>query len=182
MHKKFPNIFTFISDFKKEQILSFDKNIGIIFRNYTEKNNKYEILKIKHFCKINNRKFYLANNIKLAINLNLDGAYIPSFAKSLNIKNYKFKKNFLLMGSAHNINQIKQKEKQNVDLIFLSPLFKTKNYKNGLGVIKFNLLSNLSKKKIIALGGINKKNIKKLKLTNTYGFSGISYFLKKVQK
>ena len=86
------------------------------------------------------------------------------------------------MGSAHNINQITQKEKQNVDLIFLSPLFKTKNYKNGLGVIKFNLLSNLSKKKIIALGGINKKNIKKLKLTNTYGFSGISYFLKKVQK
>ena len=121
----------------------------------------------------------MANNIKLAINLNLDGAYIPSFAKNLNIKNYKFKKKFLLMGSAHNINQIKQKEKQNVDLIFLSPLFKTKNYKNGLGIIKFNLLSNLSKKKIIALGGINKKNIKKLKLTNTYGFSGISYFLKK---
>ena len=51
------------------------------------------------------------------------------------------------MGSAHNINQIKQKEKQNVDLIFLSPLFKTKNYKNGLGVIKFNLLSNFKVKK-----------------------------------
>ena len=178
MHKKIPNIFTFVSDFKKDQILNLNKNIGIIFRNYIQKNNKYEILKMKHFCKMNNRKFYLANNIKLAINLNLDGVYIPSFTKNLNIKNYNIKKNFLIMGSAHNIVEIKQKEKQGVELLFLSPLFKTKNYKKELGIIKFNFLSNLSKKKIIALGGINEKNIKKLKLTNIYGFSGISYFLK----
>ena len=38
----------------------------------------------------------------------------------------------------------------------------------------------LSKKKSIALGGINKKNIKKIKLINAYGFSGISYFLDKI--
>jgi len=133
-------------------------------------------LKIKHFCKQNSRKFYLANNIKLAINLNLDGAYIPSFNRGI-LLNHSYKKKFLLMGSAHNIYQIRQKEKQNIDLLFLSPLFKTKDYKNGLGIIKFNLLSNLTKKKIIALGGINKKNINKLKLANIYGFSGISYFL-----
>tara|TARA_B100000579_G_scaffold411792_1_gene402899 strand:- start:2561 stop:3103 length:543 start_codon:yes stop_codon:yes gene_type:complete len=177
MHKKVPNIFTFISDFKKEKILNLNKNIGIIFRNYREENNKYKILKIKQFCKSNNRRFYLANNIRLAMNLNLDGAYIPSFIKNLGIKNYNLKKNFLIMGSAHNIYEIKQKEKQGIEILFLSPLFKTKNYKNELGIIKFNFLSHLSKKKIIALGGINKKNIKKLKLTNIYGFSGISYFL-----
>ena len=178
MHKKIPNIFTFISDFKKEKILSLNKDIGIIFRNYSEENNKYKILKIKHFCKSNNRRFYLANNIKLAIKLDLDGVYIPAFIKNLGIKNYSLKKKFLVMGSAHNINEIKQKEKQGIEILFLSPLFKTKNYKNGLGIIKFNFLSQLSKKKIIALGGINEKNIKKLKLTNTYGFSGISYFFK----
>ena len=176
MHKKIPNIFTFISDFKKEQILKLSKDTGIIYRNYKEKNNILRILKIKHFCKQNSRKFYLANNIKLAINLNLDGAYIPSFNKGI-LLNHSYKKKFLLMGSAHNIYQIRQKEKQNIDLLFLSPLFKTKDYKNGLGIIKFNLLSNLTKKKIIALGGINKKNINKLKLANIYGFSGISYFL-----
>ena len=42
------------------------------------------------------------------------------------------------MGSAHNIHEIRQKEKQNVELIFISPLFRTKNYKKGLGVIKYN--------------------------------------------
>ncbi len=80
------------------------------------------------------------------------------------------------MGSAHNIKEIRQKEIQGVSLIFLSPIFKTKHYKIGMGIIRFNLLTQLSNKKFIALGGINKKNIKKLKIANIYGFSGISYF------
>ena len=33
--------------------------------------------------------------------------------------------------------------------------------------------------KCVALGGINKKNIKKIKLTNVIGFAGISFFKKK---
>ena len=94
MHKKNPNIFTFISDFKKEQILSLDKNIGIIYRNYKEQPGKDKILKIKNFCRSNNRKFYLANNIKLAINLNLDGAYIPSFIQSSGLKYRNIRKVF----------------------------------------------------------------------------------------
>ena len=177
MHKKIPNIFTFISEFNKEQILRLNHNIGIIFRNYNKNDEKDKILEIKKFCKKNNRQFYLANNLKLALNLNLDGAYIPSFNKDLESLKYSKKQNFLLLGSAHNIYEIKIKEKQKVEIIFLSPLFKTKNYKQALNVIKFNILSKKSKKKIIALGGINKKNINNLKITNAYGFSGISYFL-----
>ena len=178
MHKKFINIFTFISKFKKEEIINLDKSIGIIFRK--DKNNieKDEIISLNRFCKQNKRKLYLANDIKLAIKLNLDGVYLSAFNKSFNILKYKIKKNFLVLGSAHNIFEIKMKEKQGVEMIFLSPLFKTKNYKSGMGIIKFNLLSALSKKKIIALGGITKENINSLKITNACGFSGISYFFK----
>ena len=131
---------------------------------------------IKKFCKLNKRKLYLANNIRLANYLDLDGAYIPAFNKNLMVNKFKLKKNFLMLGSAHNAIDIKYKEKQGVDFIFVSPLFKTKNYKRGLGIVKFNILTRLTKKKIIALGGINKKNIKSIKIANAYGFSGISYF------
>ena len=176
MHKKIPNIFTFISKFKKEEILNLKKEVGIIFRDYEKKYNKYKIIEARDFCKKNNRKFYLANDIKLAINLNLDGIYIPSFNKDITIQKYEVRKKFLVLGSAHNIYEMKVKEKQKVKLIFISPLFQTKDYKKKLDVVKFNILSKLSKKKIIALGGISKKNINKLKMTNAYGFSGISYF------
>jgi len=169
-------MFTFISTYKKEDFLRFDKNVHIIFRNYQKYYNKNEILKVKKICKKQNRKLYLANDTKLAINLKLDGVYIPAFNKNFYKNKYSFRKNFLILGSAHNIFEIKEKEKQGIDVLFLSPLFKTKKYKKGLGVNKFNILSKISKKKIIALGGIDKKNIKKIKITNAYGFSGISYF------
>tara|TARA_Y100000992_G_scaffold257113_1_gene190837 strand:+ start:354 stop:893 length:540 start_codon:yes stop_codon:yes gene_type:complete len=179
MHKISSYIFTFISNFKKEEILNLDKNVGIILRNYENKFDKNKILEIKQFCKAHKRKLFLSNNLNLAINLNLDGIYIPSFNKNLIFNREKMKKKFLILGSAHNLFEVKMKEKQNVDLIFLSPLFKTKDYSKGLGVIKFNLLSNQTKKKVIALGGISKKNINKINITRACGFSGISYFKSK---
>jgi len=106
--------------------------------------------------------------------LNLNGAYIPSFNNELNHLAYSFKKNFNLIGSAHNLKEIKLKEKQKVNKIFISSLFK-KN-KNYLGIYKFKLLSNLTRKEIVALGGLSQKNIKKLKLLNNLEFAGISYF------
>jgi len=42
----------------------------------------------------------------------------------LNLNNFRNKrKNFTILGSAHNISEIKFKEKQGVNLIFVSPLF-----------------------------------------------------------
>ena len=104
----------------------------------------------------------------------MDGAYIPSFNKNLKHLSYAIKKNFILLGSAHNLKEIKIKEKQMVNVIIISSIFK-KN-KNHLGINKFKLISNFSKKKIVALGGISKQNIKSLLLTNSIGYAGISYF------
>jgi thiamine-phosphate pyrophosphorylase len=84
------------------------------------------------------------------------------------------RKKFLILGSAHNNREIKLKERQLVKIIFVSSIFK-KN-KNYLGVNKFKLLSRLTNNKIIALGGISNKNLKKLKLLNCFGFAGISFF------
>ena len=132
------------------------------------------ILKIKNYCNKKGIKFYLSNNIKLAIKLNLDGAYIPSFNKDIKHLSYSLKKKFKIVGSAHNLKEIRIKEIQKVDKIFLSSLFK-KN-KNYLGINKFKLLSKFTRKEIVVLGGISKKNLRKLKILNQYRFAGISYF------
>ena len=101
----------------------------------------------------------LSNNINLAIKLNLDGAYIPSFNKQIKHLNYSMNKKFILIGSAHNIKELRIKELQRVDQIVISSLFK-KN-KNYLGIYRFKILKNLTKKNVIALGGITKNNKKK---------------------
>jgi len=116
----------------------------------------------------------LSNNIRLAVQLNLDGAYIPSFNNQKNHLSFSYKKKFLIIGSAHNNKEIRIKEQQGVNIIFLSSIFK-KN-KNFLGINRFKLLSKLTNKKIVALGGISNFNLKKLRLINCFGFAGISYF------
>ncbi len=149
----------------------------MIFRNYLiEQKDEALLLKIKKYCNKKGVKFYLSNNIKLAIKLDLDGAYIPSFNKNFSHLNYSLKKKFEIIGSAHNINEIRIKEIQQVKKIFVSSLFK-KN-KNYLGINKFKLLCALTNKQIVALGGISKKNLKKLRLLNFPDFAGISYFKK----
>ena len=135
------------------------------------------IIQIRNYCRKKRIKFYISNNIKLSLNLKLDGAYIPSFNRSYRHLSYSFKNNFDLIGSAHNIKEIRTKEKQNVNLIFISSLFK-KN-KNYLGIYKFIKLSSFTKKDVVALGGISDLNKRKLNFLRCYGFSGISYFEQK---
>ena len=165
----------FINKFETNNIDKLDNQTTVIYRNYSsEIVNEKLILKIKNYCKKKGIKFYLSNNIQIAIKLNLDGVYIPSFNKSTKHLSYSLKKNFKIVGSAHNLREIRIKEKQKVEKIFLSSLFKPN--KNFLGMNKFNLISKLTKKRIVALGGISQKNRKKLKLLNHSSFAGISYF------
>ena len=175
MHLENTVKYYFINKFDANSIKKQDKKTIIIYRDYSS--NKIDtrlILGIKQFCKKNSLRFFLSNNIKLALKLNLDGAYIPSFNKNLNHLSFSFKKKFTLIGSAHNLKEIRLKEVQNVEKIFISSLFK-KN-KNYLGINKYRVLSKLSKKKIVVLGGISQSNVKKLKLINYPDFAGISYF------
>ena len=152
-----------------------DKQTSIIYRNYSKKTtDKSIILKIKKYCKKKSIKFYLSNNVELAIELDLDGVYIPAFNKSFKHLSYSFKKKFEILGSAHNLREIRIKENQKVNKIFLSFLFK-KN-KNYLGINRLKILSKNTKKTIVVLGGISKENKRKLNLLNNPDFAGISYF------
>ncbi len=164
----------FINKFETNNIDKQDKQTVIIYRNYSSKISQELILKIKKHCKKRRVKFYLSNDIKLAIKLGLDGAYIPSFNKNTKHLAYSLKKNFRIVGSSHNLKEIRVKELQNVEEIFLSSLFK-KN-KNFLGIYKFKILTNYTKKPIVALGGISKQIIKKLNFFKRPDFAGISYF------
>ena len=174
MHNKLPTKYYFINKFDTNYIDKQDKNTVIIYRNYNLNNEKNIILKFKNYCRTKGYKFFLANNIKLAMHLHLDGVYIPSFNKDTKHLSFSLLKNFMIIGSAHNNKEIKTKELQGVNIIFLSSIFK-KNA-NYLGINKFKLLSKLTNKKIVALGGISKQNLKKISLLDCFGFAGISYF------
>ena len=149
------NIYYFIKDFNSNELLNLDKNINIIFRNYDLINKKPILTKLRAFCKKNGRKLFVANDYKLAINLGLDGLYIPAFNKNLNFQNLNEKSNFCLIGSAHNIIDLKIKKLQGCKQIFVSPIFENKKSNFFLDVIKFNLINLENEYFFQILRGVN---------------------------
>ena len=175
MHIKLLTKYYFINTFDTNNLQKQDKDTIIIYRNYSSSNIDIDkLIQLRNFLKKKGNKLLLANNFKLALKLRLDGVYIPSFNKDFNHLAYSIFLNFIVVGSAHNLKEIRIKELQQVRNIFLSSVFK-KN-KNYLGLNKFKILNKYTKKNVVALGGISKKNIKQIKLTNVYSIAGISYF------
>ncbi len=118
----------------------------------------------------------MSNNIKLSIKLGLSGVYIPSFNKKLNYCGfYNLPENFKIIGSAHTLNEIRIKNQQGCKEILLSPIFKNDKSKEFLNIIKFNIIKLNTKADLIALGGINQKNFKRLKCLKLKGFASISW-------
>ena len=171
----------FIDNFDTKILDYQDKGTSIIYRNYKiNKINLNSLILLRNYCKKKGFKLYVSNNFKIALKLKLNGAYIPSFNKSTTHLNFSIKRNFHIIGSAHNIYELRIKEKQRVNEIVISSLFKRNT--NYLGLYGSKNLSNFTQKKIIVLGGITKEKLNLIKMINCNGFAGISYFKKKAPK
>ena len=177
MHKINYEKYYFISEYDTNLINHQDKKTNIIFRNYKKKPDINKLKILHNLCKKRGCHFFLSNNIKLAIKLKLDGVYLPSFNKNFTHLTYNLKKKFVILGSAHSLKELNLKKIQGVKLFFVSSIFK-KN-ENYLGIYRFKIFEKFTKRKLIALGGINENNIKKLSLLNINGYAGITFFLKK---
>ena len=178
MHKKLPNIFIFTDEYNKEIFKNKNLNIGVIYRNYNSKNREDQLIKIAYACKRMRYQLFVSNDKKLAYKYKADGIYIPSFNKTDKFSNLE-KKYIKIIGSAHSQKEIQKKIQQKCEAIFLSPVFHVKKSKSYLNLHKFNNLTHFNKTNILALGGISKNNIRKLKLLSIKGFGGISLFKKK---
>jgi len=169
-----------LNDIFKKNITKF-KNINIIINiNNINKSNLNNVLSIIKFSKSYKIPFYLINNYQMSIKYNANGTFLSSDHEQLK-RPMLLKKNFKIIGLAHNQREYYKKNEQLCKNIMVSPLFYNRKYSINkiLGINKFNLLTNNWKTKICALGGISLNNIKKLKMTKAKSFAGISFFQKK---
>jgi len=145
-------------------------NSGIIIRNYTSifnsnltkliiKNSKQKKLKI------------LISGIKSTFP-NIDGYHIPKW------KNNKPKSNKIISISVHGLKDIRKCINYNATLVFVAPIFKTTSHNNqsNIGIVKLGLLARNFPVPVIALGGINEKNIRLLRSLPIHGVGGIDIF------
>ena len=170
-----------IKDFNLKNIKKRNK-FFIIYRNKNKIDKLSDLTSFRKQCKSKGIKFYIANDIKLAILLNTDGIYLSAFNKDLKFLNYK-KNKFEIIGSAHTFKEITAKIKQGCTSILFSKLFLVDYDKKSpfLGVIKFNSFSKISRN-LIPLGSIKKNNLNKLNNVFSEGFALLSEVKKKPAK
>ena len=180
--KKYFLIIESIKDIKLRNLKKYNKYL-IIYRNSKNNENIEDLKKFRKECRLKFIKFYVANNIKLCVSLNSDGFYISSHSKNFKILSLK-KANFKIIGSAHNLKEIKLKVLQGCDYILLSKLFQVDYDKKSpfFDVIKFNLYSNNINANLVPLGGIKISNLNKLKNVNSDFFALFSEIKKKPAK
>ena len=154
----------------------------IIYRNNKKIDKLSDLLEFRRTCKAKAIKFYVSNDINLALIIKSDGIYLSSYNKNLKFLNYK-KSNFKIIGSAHNFKEISIKVNQGCELILLSKLFLVDYNKSSpfLGIVKFNFFSKIFKI-LIPLGGIKTHNLNHLKNVSSEGFALLSEVKKKPAK
>ena len=166
----------FLTDIKKTNypikiIQKLPKKSGVIIRNYSN-NEQLKTNAIKKYRYSRLLTILVAGKFsKYSI---LDGIHYPRWLQSSNIRN-----NVIRSISVHSGKDIRKSINLKANLIFVAPVFKTTSHKkqNCLGVVKLGLLVKLFKIPAIALGGINKTNVSRLKNLPISGCAGIDAFL-----
>ena len=112
--KKYFLIIENIKDINLRKIKMYNKFI-IIYRNKGLTENIDNLIKFRKTCKLKRIRFYIANDLKLATITNADGIYLSAFNKTFKSLNLR-KKNFNIIGSAHNVKEIELKKNKVVNL------------------------------------------------------------------
>ncbi len=183
-----PEEWFFCNPFKSysEKIIrSLSRKTGVIFfleEPFKKKNLIKNIEPLVQICRKNRIIFIIQSSFFWASKYKADGILIDFKNKILsNMVNLNLiKENFLLAVKVHNYQEAKKFAKD-IDLVFISNVFKTNTHpkRNGLGTKKlFELCIFLKNKLNFALGGVNRTNVKNLKNKYLKGFGAVSCFRK----
>ncbi len=76
----------------------------------------------------------------------------------------------------HSVQERLAAERGGADLLFVSPIFATRSHPGagGLGRVRFGLMIRGAKRPVIALGGMDAKRARSLKILKLYGWAAIS--------
>jgi thiamine-phosphate pyrophosphorylase len=182
INKIFYKHYVFLEQINKlieENLLKFNDINIIINVNNNNKNSLDNEINIINYARKKRIPFLFKNNIQKCIKYNADGIFIDSINKET-IKTTLFKKDFLIIGAAHNQLEYYFKKRQNCKIIALSPIFYNPKFSKNktLGPMKFNLITQIWDADLCALGGINKTNIKKVDVTRATAIAFQRYITK----
>ena len=148
--------------------------IGVIVRTRTKKNLYKKAKLLGKICKLKGFKFYVSSDPLIALSTGADGVHFSK--KSRNNRVYN---SLTYSCSFHNMSDLRRTRNLKVKKVFISPIFETASCytKKPVGLTRLLFLSRSLRCEIGVLGGINIKNIKKLRKKKISYIGGVDIFL-----
>ena len=174
---------------------SFYKNLKLVLKtgkvsffqlrlkNYSLKKKIIIGKKIKNICKKNKVKFIINDDPLLALKLNADGCHLGQKDMNINIAKKILGKKIIGITCHNSMNLAKKAIKAKADYIAFGAFnqSKTKKTKHVASIKILNKVKKFTKTPMVAIGGINLVNYKKLLLNNA-NFLAISGYVWKNKK
>ena len=171
------------NDFFYSDLINIFKSKKIFFFQLRLKNeNSRKIIsigkKIKKICKRFNVKLIINDSPKLANKIGADGCHVGQFDCSIKYAKKILKKKIIGVTCHNSKNLIKKAILDNANYIAIGAFYssKTKKVKYKTSIKLLKLAKKMTKIPIVAIGGINSKNYKKL-LLNKANFLAISGYI-----
>jgi thiamine-phosphate pyrophosphorylase len=151
-------------------ILRLPRGSGIVFRHYSLGHKERRALfdRVRKVSLRNRHVLLLAGTPRIARAWRADGAHNRSALVSCGLRSF----------SVHNVAEKVAAKRVGADLIFVSPVFKTRSHpgKPPLGAVRLGLFAAKERSRTIALGGMTAKRAKKLMALKIYGWAAIDAF------
>jgi thiamine-phosphate pyrophosphorylase len=183
--KKIPNL--------RQAIDNLPQNSAVIIREYDLSFSQREAFAKEIEGLIRARKIrskiIIGKNFALARKIRADGVHFSDFDRMpANFLGKKLPKNFIFSFVCHDLASFVRLRnlKPRPEIVFVAPVFPTTSH-SGTKTFPFKNLAKISSKrqsqfycptKLYALGGVNKKNLNKLRKLGFSGFGAIDFFTK----
>lgn len=146
---------------------------GVIFRHYHLDTVERRALfrQVLRVCRRRGHMLLLAGDERTALRWHADGFHQRTPGRT----------GLVQIAPVHNMREIMEAKAYVADLLLLSPLFATNSHpdQRPLGSTAFHRLAKLSgPERVIALGGVNRRNANLLSPQIVYGWAGIDAFRK----
>ncbi|WP_027119368.1 thiamine phosphate synthase [[Mycoplasma] testudinis] len=141
-----------------------------------EQNFICQAMYVRSLCKDYQIPFIINDNVDVAIKIGADGVHLGKKDTPIKQARKKLGESRIIGASVENVRQAIDAQKNGADYIGVGPLFTTRS-KNEISTISLKTLKEICENVIIpvvAIGGINLRNISKLKGTGISGVAVIS--------
>ncbi len=146
------------------------KGAGIVFRHHATPDRERRALfeRVRAVARRQRLVLLLAGTPAQAQAWRADGAHHRSALRSRGLRSV----------AVHNRRELALAVRVRADLVFASPMFATRSHPDAkpLGVVRFGLLAGKHRSRVIALGGMNPKDFKKLNGMTVHGWAAIDAF------